>query len=75
MAIDGPPSRQNLDQMMPAGSRPDYDGLSAQIAAGDDLAFDALYLALFEPLVEFAYQYVRDVGVAEGIIHRPIIGP
>ena len=50
------------------GAGVDWHALAIRIRMGDAAAFDTVYLALFEPLVEFAYQYIRDVAVAEDIV-------
>jgi RNA polymerase sigma-70 factor (ECF subfamily) len=54
--------------MRESGVGTDWEGLAARIRRGDVAAFNALYITLFEPLVEFAYQYVHDIAMAEDIV-------
>ncbi|MDB4898850.1 MAG: polymerase sigma-70 factor [Gemmatimonadetes bacterium] len=51
------------------GAPPDESNLVARIRAGDEAAFQALYLTHHDGLWRFAYTYVRSRDVAEELVH------
>ena len=51
------------------GARDDDSELVARIRAGDESAFESLYLAHHEGLWRFAYSHVRSREVAEELVH------